>query len=88
MNDRSHTGNGEVGLQVLVMVPTEGGDPVSLTDAQVLKGYSQSFCASGKIPVSVPMDTLVGKATDNLFVSKLGFGPSQNGRKGQLVFHH
>jgi len=70
------------------MVPAEGGNAVAFFDAEILERYRQFLCASGKVPIRVAMETVVGKAGDDLFFPEQGLRPSKDGRKGELVFHH
>ena len=67
MQHRAHAGNGEVRLQVLGVVPAEGGDPVAGLDAQAPQRGRQLLSAVRQ-RTELDAPRAVGLAGDDLAV--------------------
>ena len=57
MQDGSGTGDREIQLQMPVVVPCQGADPVASTDAELLQGMGQLRHPLTELGVGVPMPT-------------------------------
>ena len=87
VQDRAHGGNGQVGLEVLGVVPEQGGDPLVAVHAELAQGAGQLGRAGTGLGVGLAADA-VRRARDDLTIAEdRGAVPHQPGH-GQGHVHH
>ncbi len=80
--------NAEISLQMDIMIPHQGSDPVAPLEPGLLQGLGQGTRPAVKIGVSVSMHRLVRHARNYLHRSVQASRPFQKVHQRQWVVHH
>ena len=81
MQHRAGARDSEVGFEVLVAVPGEGGYPVAFLQPQVLHRDGELFGAGDEVRVGVAVKTLVRLAGDDLLCAVELLRPAKHRRQ-------
>ena len=88
VEDAAGERHGEIGLEMLRMVPPERGDAIAGSDAEAAQRAGQAARAVGEITEGAALERAIGEPGHDLAAAEQRLATAEDGRQRERVVHH